>query len=156
MNKKELILKQFEACHNKDTWFVSLKTAIEGVSSEQASYKSESATHSISEIVHHLYFYNLLELNRFKEIPDDVSVADNNATFRNAKEVSWKSLVSEILTTMEDWEYEIKCCDQDYLEKYSESLSYINLHNAYHIGQILQIRKLIGMWDSNNGINYTF
>ncbi|MGP4040145.1 DinB family protein [Gracilibacillus sp. D59] len=156
MTTKELILKQFQACHNRDTWFVSLKTALKGISAEQASYKSEDSTHSIIEIVHHLYFYNLLELNRFKEIPDHVSVTDNKTTFQNPKEMNWDSLVYKIFTAMADWEDEISRCDQEYLEKYLESLTYINLHNAYHIGQILQIRKSLGIWEGNNGINYTF
>ncbi|QGH32878.1 DinB family protein [Gracilibacillus salitolerans] len=155
MNTKELILNQFEACYNRDTWFVSLKTALDGVSAEQASYKSESSTHSIMEIAHHLYFYNLLELNRFKDIADNVSVKDNKTTFTDAREMSWELLVNKLFTTMKDWIYEMKRCDEEYIKRYSESLTYINLHNAYHIGQILQIRKNQGIWNENKGINYT-
>ncbi|WP_208589611.1 DinB family protein [Gracilibacillus suaedae] len=155
MNTKEFILNQFEACYNRDTWFVSLKTALEGVSSYQASYKSENSTHSIMEIVHHVYFYNLLELNRFKDIAEDVSVKDNKTTFSVASEMSWELLVNKLFTIMKDWIDELKRCDEEYIERHSQSLTYINLHIAYHIGQILQIRKSRGIWDENKGINYT-
>lgn len=155
MNTKELILNQFEASYNRDTWFVSLKTAVEGIGSYQASYKNENSTHSIMEIVHHLYFYNLLELNRFKGIADHVSIKDNKTTFSNAGEMSWEQLLNKLFNTMKDWLDEMKRCDEEYIERYIESLTYINLHNAYHIGQILQIRKSYGMWDENKGVNYT-
>lgn len=155
MKTNELILKQFRACHNTNTWFVSLKTALEGLSSEQVSNKSENSTNSILEIVNHLYFYNKLELNRFKKLPDNVSVSDNKTTFSNWQETSWEILVEQLLKTMTDWENEIESCDKEHLEKFIESLTYINLHNAYHIGQILHIRKSLGLWDESQGINYT-
>lgn len=149
-------MKQFRACHNQNTWFVSLNTALEGLSSEQASYKSISSTNSIFEIVNHLYFYNLLELNRFKGISENVSVSDNKTTFSNLQETSWELLVEQILNTMKDWENVIESCDNEHLEKSSETLTYINLHNAYHIGQILLIRKSRVIWDGSKGIHYTF
>ncbi|MGN8647290.1 DinB family protein [Gracilibacillus sp. HCP3S3_G5_1] len=155
MNNKQFILNQFVACYNRDTWFVSLKTALDGITSEQASYKMENTVHSISEIVHHLYFYNLLELNRFREIPDLVSVTDNKKTFTDSEEIGWELLVEKIFTTFREWKREIEYCEEDYVEKFLESLYYINLHNAYHIGQIVQVRKNLGIWDENKGINYT-
>ncbi|QDP41399.1 DinB family protein [Radiobacillus deserti] len=156
MNTKELILQQFKACHNTNTWFVSLKTALEGLNYEQVSNKSENSTNTILEIVNHLYFYNQLELNRFKNLPDNSSVEDNNDTFNNVQETSWEILVEQLLKTMTHWENEIESCAEKNLEKSIDSLTYINLHNAYHIGQILHIRKSLGLWDENKGIHYTF
>ncbi|MDL4842424.1 DinB family protein [Aquibacillus rhizosphaerae] len=156
MNTNELILEQFRACHSKNTWFVSLKTALGGLSSKQASNKCENSTNSIREIVEHLNFYNQLELTRFKSLPDNVSVLDNNDTFNHSQETSWDVLVEELLNTMGEWENEIGSCDEKYIEKFIESLTYINLHNAYHIGQIIYIRKSLGLWDKSQGINYTF
>jgi hypothetical protein len=34
-----------------------------------------------------------------------------------------------------------------------EVLSQIALHNAYHIGQIVHLRKQHGIWDSNQGVS---
>ncbi|RKL64693.1 hypothetical protein CR203_24945 [Salipaludibacillus neizhouensis] len=156
MNIKELLLNQFRACHYRDTWFVSLNTALEGLSSEQASCKSKDSTNSILEIVNHLYFYNQLELNRFKGIANNVNVSDNKVTFSDLQKTSWTILVEQIFKTMTDWENVIESSDEAHLKKCSENLTYINLHNAYHIGQILYIRKSRGIWDGSGGINYTF
>ncbi|SHM43977.1 DinB family protein [Gracilibacillus kekensis] len=155
MNIKELILKQFQACHHTDTWFVSLHTALMGLNSQQAKAKTQSSTNSIFEIAHHLYFYNQLELQRFKGIDNKHNITDNRTTFHNEQELSWNRLVSELLQTMKEWEAEIERSNSESIEQFYENLTYINLHNAYHIGQIVHIRKLHGNWDEQAGVNYT-
>ena len=34
-----------------------------------------------------------------------------------------------------------------------ETLAHQNIHNAYHIGQIVLLRKLQGSWDSSQGVS---
>ncbi|WP_058308180.1 DinB family protein [Gracilibacillus massiliensis] len=155
MNTKDLILKQFQACHRTDTWFVSLQTALEGLNRQQAKAKDQSATNSIFEIAHHLYFYNRIELQRFKGINNEHNITDNRTTFHNEQELSWDRLVSELLQTMKEWEAEIEHSNSESIEQFYENLTYINLHNAYHIGQIVHIRKHHHNWDEKVGVNYT-
>ncbi|UOQ46709.1 DinB family protein [Gracilibacillus caseinilyticus] len=154
MNRKEVILNQFKACHNTDTWFVSLQTALKGLPAEQAYNYSAISVHSIFEIVNHLCFYNNLELNRFKGVQDNVQISDNETTFKPLTEKSWELLVEELFQTLERWQSAIEQSDEECIEKNAESLTYINLHNAYHIGQIVFIRKSLGTWNDSQGVHY--
>jgi len=38
------------------------------------------------------------------------------------------------------------------LQKWASIIDHINTHTAYHTGQILYVRKLQGIWDSNKGV----
>ncbi|UOQ86713.1 DinB family protein [Gracilibacillus salinarum] len=154
INSKEVILDQFKACYNTDTWFVSLQTALQGLSAEQACDYSNISVHSIFEIVNHLSFYNELEFNRFKGLEDNVQISGNKMTFEPLPEKSWELLVEELFQTMERWQSAIEQSDEKYIEKNAESLTYINLHNAYHIGQIVFIRKSLGRWNESQGFDY--
>ncbi|WRP07250.1 hypothetical protein U9J35_03525 [Rossellomorea aquimaris] len=54
MNAKQVLFMQLDACHSENTWFVSLINSITGLTEEQATWKPNEATNSISEIIHHL------------------------------------------------------------------------------------------------------
>ncbi len=56
---------------------------------------------------------------------------------------------------MTEWEEEIENSEEERLIRSCESLTYINLHNAYHIGQIVHIRKDGQFWDKGQGVDYT-
>lgn len=57
---------------------------------------------------------------------------------------------------MTEWEEEIQNSEEERLKRSCESLTYINLHNAYHIGQIVHIRKDGQFWDKGGqGVDYT-
>jgi len=73
---KALLIEQLENTHTNQDWFVPVKTAIEGLSYEQASLKDSTDNHSIIEIVSHLIFWNERILKALRE--EDVSDFDNN------------------------------------------------------------------------------
>ncbi|WMX56720.1 DinB family protein [Peribacillus sp. R9-11] len=64
MNLKAVLLEQMGACYEQKNWFVPLNIAIDGLSAEQASWKSRDSN-SIWQIVNHLIFWNERYLNRF-------------------------------------------------------------------------------------------
>jgi uncharacterized damage-inducible protein DinB len=153
MNTKEIILKQLSACHDQNTWFVSLHRAIDGLTIEQAVWKSNEFTNSVWDIINHLIFYNQRYLNRFEGISNTKDVDSNEFTFRNTDELSWQSTVERIDTVMTEWRSSVKECDEKKIDTWSSELIHLTIHNAYHIGQIVHIRKLQGSWDSKQGVH---
>lgn len=161
MSQKEVFLQQFFAV-NSENWFVPVKFALEGLTAEQA-LKKDSSTHSIWEILNHLIYWNERQLNMFKGIPNPEHEPDNDSTFindsRKVSEEEWKSAVNKIQSIFSEWENEIKKADDAKFESdfrgdpmYS-FLANVTIHNAYHIGQIVQIRKQNGSWDSKLGVS---
>jgi hypothetical protein len=53
---------------------------------------------------------------------------------------------------MKAWENAIKTADEAKLRQWASVIGHINTHTAYHTGQILYVRKLQGVWDSNKGV----
>ena len=41
MNLKQLLVEQFTACYDKNTWFVALKNTLVGVTASDAAWKPE-------------------------------------------------------------------------------------------------------------------
>ena len=41
----------------------------------------------------------------------------------------------------------------EYDSPWSLPIANMNIHNAYHVGQIVLIRKLQGSWNSNQGVS---
>lgn len=161
MTDKTIFIDQLAACYDQNTWFVSLKHAIEGLSEEQAQWKSVSGTNSIQEIMNHLNFYNERYLLRFKGEEVLSSKGDNNTTF-HARKTSWHDTVENMESIFLSWREELHHSEDEkftsvaYInddEPWSSVLTHLFLHNTYHIGQILHIRKEQGSWDSARGVH---
>jgi uncharacterized damage-inducible protein DinB len=79
---KDVLIEQFTACYDKNVWFVSLKTVLDGVTAEQAAWKPEGADNSIWETVNHLVFWNERWLQRYRGELNEPQDVDNDTTFR--------------------------------------------------------------------------
>lgn len=163
MTSKEIILEQMAACHNQKSWFVPVDDALAGLTAEQALWKDISGNHSIWQLVNHLIFWNERWLMRFRgEVPPKME-GENSETFSGAGgEDDWKRSVQKLDDILTEWETRLKDTDEELLKKeafagYGDSwfamLAQTTIHNAYHIGQIITLRKQQGSWDSANGVN---
>lgn len=153
MNTKDIILSQLSACHNQNSWFVSLNNAIHGLTAEQAFWKSNETVNSIWEIVSHLAFYNKRYLNRFKDIPISNEVDSNENTFKNIDGLSWEHTVELTNKILSEWIIFVEECGDEEIQRWSSDITYLTLHNAYHIGQIVHIRKQREIWDPKQGVH---
>jgi uncharacterized damage-inducible protein DinB len=166
MKLKEFLLEQMHSCHDQSGWFVSVDNALLGLTAEQAAWKDGSTNNSIWQLVNHLIFWNENYLNRFRGVPDSEYTGDNDSTFEGektgGKEDEWHETVEKLNSVLTEWENEIKNASQEKLDqpaKKNESYSWasyigtINAHNAYHIGQIVTLRKQQGSWDKSRGVN---
>lgn len=165
MSTKEILLEQLKACHNQTGWFVTINTAVEGLTAEQAVWSGENPNNSIRQIVNHLIFWNSRYLNRFKGIPNPEFKGDNDDTFEtgNKSEADWKKTVEEMDDLMTEWEAALNEADEAKLETplnknepegtLAAFIAHLNIHSAYHIGQIVTLRKQQGSWDKSKGVN---
>ena len=119
---------------------------------EQASWQDGKGNHSIGQLANHLVFWNQEELAKFKGEPPVKFSGDNNETFNNFDSKKWAATVQQLDQVLTDWEKAVEAADDKKLESWYSIIAHIGTHNAYHIGQIIYIRKLQGSWDPEKGV----
>ncbi|MDO7905305.1 DinB family protein [Paenibacillus sp. JX-17] len=153
MTGKEILLNQFKACRNDNGWFTSMASAAADLSEEQVHAKSDrDGMNSIIEIVRHLDFYNERYLNRFRGEEVAPVEGSNDDTFTRGDAV-WSRTLARYDQTLADWMDAVEQADPSTLERWAPDLTHLTIHNAYHIGQIVVIRKEQGSWNKANGVS---
>ncbi|MBS1917900.1 MAG: DinB family protein [Bacteroidetes bacterium] len=149
---KSILLQQLKTTHNIKDWFVPADTAVAGLTAEQANWKDNSDNHSIAQLTTHLIFWNKQSLDKFKGTTPDKFDGDNKETFSKVDDKTWAAAVTQLDKILTDWEQAIQNADEKTLQKWYSTIANISTHNAYHIGQILYIRKMKGWWNDENGV----
>ena len=149
-----ILLDQLKTTHtekDKD-WFVPANVAVEGLTPEQANWTDGKGNHSIGQIAYHLVFWNTQELAKFKgETPPKYS-GKNDDTFYNFDAKQWNDTVKQLDQVMIDLEKFVETADDKTIEKDAPIIARLGTHNAYHIGQIIYIRRLQGSWNPERGV----
>jgi hypothetical protein len=162
MSRKDVLLEQFLCCHKKSHWFVSFEKAVAGLTPEQALWKKSDCDNSIWEIISHLVFWNKRFLNRFKNSENSKMEGNNDSTFTYLQECEWEQVLQQYNQVMTDWFETIEKSEDEKFDEFIseqsketwlESISSITLHNAYHIGQIVTIRKMQCSWSKEQGLS---
>ncbi|HKD02665.1 MAG TPA: DinB family protein [Terriglobales bacterium] len=149
---KSVLLEQLRTTHSTKDWFVDGNTAIAGLTPDQANWTDGKGNHSIGQLTYHLVFWNQRSLAKFKgEAQGDFS-GNNDETFNNFDSKKWTATVQQFDQVMTDWEKAVESADDKRLEKWYSLIAHVGTHNAYHIGQIVYIRKLQGSWDPDKGV----
>ena len=149
---KGVLLEQLKTTHDQKDWFASAKEAVEVVTAEQANWRDGKGNHSIGQLTAHLVFWNQQQLAKFKgEKPADFS-GDNNETFNRFDAAKWTATVKELDEVMTALEQVVQTADEASLQKWASALAHIGAHNAYHIGQMVYVRRLQGSWDPEKGV----
>src|SRR5215469_11359034 len=149
---KSILLEDLRSTHNKKDWFVDGNTAIAGLSAEKANWKDGSGNHSVGQLAFHLVFWNKQELAKFKgETPEKYS-GKNDDTFNDFDSQQWTNIVEQFDHVMTEWEKAVEAADDKKIEANASEISHIATHNAYHIGQIVFVRKLQASWDPEKGV----
>lgn len=149
---KTILLEQLHTTHDVKDWFVPVNIALEGLTPEQAKWKDGSGNHSIGQLASHLIFWNLQQLNKFKNLPQPAFDGNNDETFNSFDNTNWKATVQRLDSVLTGIEKAVEAADDAKLRSWYSNLAHINTHNAYHTGQMIFIRKLQGSWDPDKGV----
>jgi len=147
-----LLLHELRTTHNKAEWFVPINTAVEGLTAEQANWQPPKGGHSAGQLAYHLLFWNRRNLNNLQGIKNDRFTGDNKETFDKFDTKQWADIVNQLDQVMLDLEKLVETADDQQLAKWANTIGNLCAHNAYHIGQIVYVRKLQGTWNPDKGV----
>lgn len=155
MTSRKMLSDQLRACRNENGWFTSMAAAVNGLTRKQADWKSNEEMNSIHEIVRHLNFYNTRYLKKFwgENVPE--FAGDNDDTFDPEPNIedTWQEALDAYDSTLNAWIDGLDRTDDENADKWVGDLTHLTIHNAYHIGQIVFIRKQQGSWDKKYGVS---
>ena len=119
---------------------------------EQASWTDGKENHSVGQLANHLIFWNFQELAKFKgETPAKFS-GNNDETFNSFDSKNWPATVKQLDQVLTDWEKAVEAADEGKLKDWYSKIAHVGTHNAYHIGQMIYVRKEQGSWNPEKGV----
>jgi hypothetical protein len=147
-----VLLEQLRTTHNNEDWFVPVNVAVAGLTAQQANWSPGHGGHSVGQLAYHLWFWNSRELAQFKGEKAAAFDGNNDETFNNFNAAQWTDLVKKLDKVMSDWEAAVEAASDQKVAANASLIAHIGTHNAYHVGQILYVRKLQGAWDPSKGV----
>ena len=152
MTLKSVLLDQLRSTHDKAEWFVPANTAVAGLTPAQASWTDKSGNHSVGQLANHLVFWNRQALAKFKGETPAKFDGNNDETFNDFDAKSWDATVAQLDAVMTEWERAVEAADDKKIAESATTIANIGAHNAYHVGQMVYVRKLQGVWDPAKGV----
>ena len=149
---KSILLDQLRSTHNNSDWFVCANVAVAGLTSEQASWTDGKGNHSVGQLTNHLVFWNEQQLAKLARTAPAKYSGNNDETFNSFDSKSWNETVKRLDKVLTDLEKLVGNADEAKLKEIAPGIAHVNTHNAYHIGQIVFVRKEQGSWDPSKGV----
>jgi uncharacterized damage-inducible protein DinB len=157
---KDVLSDQLLANANDPSWYLPFSDSIKRLSEEQAFWRPNEDSNSIAEIVQHLLYWNQTWQTRYQKSHVDAvpSIGNNNNSFIIPETHTFADLKKQLLEVLLLWQ-ELLYKEKVESEvngfsgnvKWWEVLGNVSTHNAYHIGQIIYIRKLQNSWKIDVG-----
>jgi hypothetical protein len=141
---RSILLHELHTTHNQAEWFVPISVAVDGLTAEQASWQPPTGGHSAGQLTYHLLFWNRRNLIKLQGGTPDKYAGDNDETFVKFDTKQWTDTVTQLDQIMTDLEKLVETADDQKLAMLAPTIGNICTHNAYHIGQIVYLRKLQG------------
>lgn len=162
MPSTDIFKYQLSTIADTSDWFVSLKDALNGLSAADA-VKTTEGNHSIWELVYHIWFWNDRWLRRLRNEKLEPMAGDNETTFeaQNTGEEQWNALQNKLHNVLASMKQEAEnITEAKWMQNASKEnpmpwyKAYSNLvtHTVYHIGQIVTLRKTLGVWSPDQGV----
>ncbi|MEK4823945.1 DinB family protein [Niallia sp. FSL W8-0951] len=155
---KDVLEDQLLANANDPSWYIPFSESVVNLTEEEAFWKPNDDSNSIAEIVQHLLYWNETWQTRYKEsyVNAVASINDNNESFIIPENKTFADLKKSLLAVLLQWQDLLtqEKVDNDVIgfsekAKWWQVLGNLSTHNAYHIGQIVYIRKLQKSWKTN-------
>lgn len=143
---RKVLLQQLRNSHAHEEWFAPFVPALDGVTAEQAAWVDSTDNHSIGQLASHLAFWNGRILQSFQGNTPPEFKDDNKTTFRQLNEQEWTAVTQQLDSIQTEIEKLVENGTDAQLKEWSSTIANLSMHNAYHTGQILYIRKKNGWW----------
>lgn len=163
MNVARLLLDGWDASYEKEGWYPPLRDALKGLTAEQAAWRPEgSAVNTIWENVNHLIFYKERLWKRWTgEETGYPAGVTNDDTFavESRTEEAWQETLARLDAVHRGIRSLLAAASGEELErqipgKPIETWIYdLLVHDAYHTGAIIQLRKLQGSWPARRSFD---
>lgn len=156
MTSKQFVLTLLDYRHNQEAGFMPLMAAIESLNAKQACWRPDERSHSIWELVNHITFWNQYTLYKIQGNLAGIIKIENDETFRLPDEPNpearWQEAVQRVGEVFQALRHTVSELSESDLDRPFDDqgtpvkvvLADLAMHDAYHIGQILYIRKLQG------------
>ncbi|MFE4710871.1 MULTISPECIES: DinB family protein [unclassified Paenibacillus] len=151
----DVLLQNWDYAMDVEDWSPPLSDALDGVNSTQASWKPQGAAgNSIWETVNHLTYYKDRLLRKLKGLPKQPELESNDDTFTvtESGEEAWQKAVEQLKSVHAQLREVIEALEEGAYDwggsghAPGEEVMSLILHDAYHTGQIVLLRKLQGSW----------
>jgi hypothetical protein len=149
---KSILLEQLKSTHTNSDWFVCADVAVAGLTPEQANWTDGKGNHSVGQLVYHIWYWNWRNLANIKGEKIEKFGGNNDETFDKFDAKTWDETVKKMDAVLTDLEQIVENADDAKLAKIAPTIQHINAHNAYHIGEIVMVRKEQGSWDPSKGV----
>ena len=152
MKETKRITKLFEDLYNGSPWIdVTIMDTLKNISAEQAAKKINPERNSIWQIINHMIAWRENVLLR---VQGNGMVTPNNNYFTQLEiisETEWQKALERLANSQEQWIHFLENSDESQFDKiyapnkmtYYEHIHGILQHDAYHLGQIVLLSKLV-------------
>lgn len=150
-----------------DSYAAAPSHILEGPSDELAHTKPAGAPHSIYEELWHIVFWQQVTLDWISgvETPFPASPADGFPTVLDMERESWQALCERFFAGAQfaaaaardeaRLNEPIRCPSRPgqpvRIMSVRDQLESLGAHNAYHLGRIVLLRQLLGVWPPKSG-----
>ena len=141
--ERETLLAMWDEFWSEGLWFGSWSEAVQDLTPEQASYKPQAHVHSIWQLVNHVVFWRgeTLKILAGEERATPLQLERMN--FAESDRLTHETW-SEARAHLKDSHDRIRAAIAD-PSKPLDRMRYHLTHDSNHLGQILYIRRLLGL-----------
>lgn len=147
-----ILVELLKTTHNQKDWFVPGNIAMDGLTAEQAKWSDGKGNHSVGQLTYHLVYWDSEQLAKFKGEKPPAFDGNNDETFNDFDAKKWAETVKQYDQVMTDLEKAVAAADDKKVAEWASAIEHVAAHNAYHIGQIIFVRKQQGAWDPAKGV----
>ena len=149
---RSVLIDQLRSTHSKTQDFVCFDVAVANLTDQQAGWTDGKGNHSVGQLTYHLLFWTRRDLQNLRGVTPAKFNGNNDQTFTDFDPKQWSDTVRQLDQTLTDIEKLVSSASDEQFAKWAPTLAAISAHNAYHIGEIVIVRKEQGVWDPNKGV----
>ena len=149
---KAVLLEQLKTTHNVKDWFVPANVAVEGLTADQANWKDKSGNHSVGQLAYHLVFWNSARARKIQRRAREQIQRRQRRNIRQLRRPEMGRHRQATRRRHDRMGKSRRMRRRRKIKEWASDIAHIGTHNAYHIGQIVYVRKEQGTWNPEKGV----